>query len=82
MVTFDNVEYELSAVLSSNKLDINKLIKEADNKVTDLKNPNNKTTLYKFKDYNIVVCDPNNSKDIIFTSPKLTINDISCTIVE
>lgn len=82
VVTFDDVEYELPAVLSSNKLDIKKLIKDANNTVTDLKDPNNKTTLYKLEDYNIVVCDPSNSKDIIFTSPKLTLDDITCTIVE
>ena len=82
VVTFDEVEYELPAVLSSNKLDINKLIKDAKNIVTDLKDPNNKTTLYELEDYNIVVCDPNNSKDIIFTSPKLTLEDITCTVVE
>ena len=83
VVTFDSVEYELPAVLSSNKLDINTLISKATNTITNLTNPNDKTTLYELEEYyNIIVCDPQTSRDIIITSPKIGLDDITCTIVE
>ena len=82
VVTFDNVEYELPAVLSSNKLDVDKLIKEATNIITDEKDQTNLTKLYVLENYNIVICDSSKSKDIIFTSPKLGLDDVTCTIVE
>ena len=78
----DNLEYELPSVLSSKKLEINEIIKDANEIITDEKNQENKSKLYKFKTYNIVVCDQEKSKDIIITSPKLKLNDIKCTIAE
>ena len=78
----DNLEYELSSVLSSNKLSINAIIEQAEEEITDKKNPDNKSKLYKFKTFNIIVCNPENSKDIFITSPKTEFDDIECTIVE
>lgn len=78
----DNLEYELPSVLSSKKLEINEIIKDATEIIIDEKNQENKSKLYKFKTYNIVVCDQEKSKDIIITSPKLKLNDIKCTIAE
>ena len=82
-ITFkDKLEYELSSALSSNKITIEELIKDAKEKEMDTKDITNKTIMYKLDNYNIVVCDPEESKDIIITSPKLDINDVTCEIVE
>lgn len=78
----DNLEYELPSVLSSKKLEISEIIKDATEVITDEKNQENKTKLYKFKTYNVVVCDQEKSKDIVITSPKVKLNDIKCTIAE
>lgn len=78
----NNLEYELSSALSSNKISMDELIKNAKEKEIDSKNITNKTIMYKFDTYNIIVCDPEISKDIIITTPKTKIQDIKCEIVE
>lgn len=78
----DNLEYELPSVLSSKKLDINEITKDAIEVITDKKDLTNTTKLYKFKTYNVVVCDQEKTKDIIITSPKVKFNEIKCTIAE
>ena len=35
--------------------------------------------LYKFTNYNIVKCNPNNSKDIIIGPAQMTLEDITCS---
>lgn len=75
----DNLEYELPSVLSSNKLDIETMIEDANSKKS---NKDTKDILYKYDTYNILVCDKETSKDVIIMSPKLDFDDVKCTIVE
>jgi hypothetical protein len=72
LVTFPDGQYELSAAISSNKITIDSLYKDPVKKETN----QNGAELYKFEDYNILVCQ--NKKDIYIGHTKMKITDIKC----
>lgn len=74
-VTSGEKKYELPMALSSNKVSIDSLLDDYQNKDDDLDGNN----LYKFTNYNIVKCNPNNSKDIIIGPAQMTLEDITCS---
>ena len=72
LVTFPDGQYELSSAISSHKITVDSLFKNPIKKETGANN----SELYKFEDYNILVCG--NKKDIYIGHTKLKTTDIKC----
>lgn len=76
IVSFDlENQYELVTALSANKISITDLYKDALNEET---NEEDGSTMYHFKDYNVLVCNSTKSNDIILGSSNMTFSSVSC----
>ena len=75
-VSLNGTNYELSSVLSSGKVTIDDILSKTSTVNTD----ENGNKIYKYKNYNIVKCNPEKSKDIIITSSDTKIDQVSCTM--
>ena len=76
VVTYsDESKYDLSTVLSSGKLNINNLIDGYKEKIDS---GSDNSSIYRFDNYSVLVCDESISKDVIIGTNKLSFNDVSC----
>ena len=76
LVSYPDSNNELIDSLSSNKILIEDLYSDP-NEV--LSNEDDESALYKMNDYNILVCDPEYSKDIIIGPPSLDFKSTNCS---
>lgn len=70
-------KYEIANALSSNKIKIEELL---DEDKESIKNESDNTMLYKFAEYNMIVCDPELSKDIFIGSKDMSFNHVTCSM--
>ncbi len=77
-IKYSNNNYELSAALSSSKITIESLFENEESQTTDEEG----NTLYTFKNYNIIECNKEKSKDIIIGPKSMKINSTTCSITE
>ena len=74
IVDYGESKFEISHALSSAKLEIDDLFKNSLSVDKDEK----ENELYKFKEYNILKCNKNNSKAIIMGPTDMKIDSVSC----
>jgi hypothetical protein len=74
IVTYRDGQYELSAVLSSNKLKLESLYSD----YISVEEDDNHSKLYYFDDYNLLVCNTDVSKDIYIGTSKMKFKDVDC----
>ena len=79
VVSYPSNKYELPQALSSNKISVKDLYR---NFKKEDKDPENNTTIYRLRDYAVVVCDKEMSKDVYITKPNIDFKDITCKILE
>jgi len=78
VVTYeDESKYDLNTVLSSGKMSIFDLI-NGYREYT--KSDQDDSMLYKFDNYNILVCDEEKSNDVIIGSNKMNFNSVTCSV--
>lgn len=75
IVTYPDGQYELSSSLSSNKLTIEEIYKNAE-KIETSQNDDSK--IYRLEDYSVLVCDTKLSKDIFIGPKKLKFDNVEC----
>lgn len=73
-VSYEDTTSELVDTMSSNKLDVEDLYKNAESKETD----DNKNTMYRMSNYSVLVCNKETSKDVIIGKKNLKFNDVNC----
>ncbi len=78
-ITIDNRNYNLSIALSNNVITLDQIKNES---LGYEKQAKDNSIMYKYKDFNILVCDPSNSKDIIVGRTTMSFNDGYCSNVE
>ena len=74
-VSFNGKNYELASALSSGKVTIKDIV----SKTSTIETDEFGNQIYKYNNYNIVKCNPENSMDIILTSKDSKISDVVCT---
>ena len=74
IVTYRDGQYELSSVLSSNKLKLESLYSD----YISVEEDDNHSKLYYFDDYNLLVCNTDVSKDIYIGTSKMKFKDVDC----
>ena len=79
IVTFPDGQYEIESALSSNKLTTEDLLLNYKDKEQF---PDTETTIYKFEDYSILVCDKQTSNKIFIGPKKMKIESVNCQINE
>ena len=79
IVTFPDGQYEIEAALSSNKLYIPDL---PSGSTKSEKNKEDNTTIYRFDDYSILVCDNKISNKIFIGPKKMKIDAVECQVNE
>lgn len=77
IVSYPDNKYELPQALSSNKISIEDIYSNTEDIDT---HPENNNKIYRFDDYNVLVCDSNTSKDIYIANKKLDFDDITCKL--
>lgn len=79
IVTYPNdSKYELSYILSSNKINVNQLHKKYLSKETSQVDD---SIMYKFENYNLLICDKKNSKDMIYGPKNMKFDDVKCDLI-
>lgn len=74
-VSFNGKIYELSSALSSGKVTIKDIL----SKTSTVENDNNGNQIYRYKNYNIIKCNEEKSKDIIITSNDIKSDRVYCS---
>ena len=77
-VKYGQNNYELSSALSSSKITIDSLFAKEISKETNEEG----NTLYKYKEYNILECNSEKSKDIIIGPTSMKIDSTTCNPME
>ena len=77
-INYGDNKYELSSALSSGKITIDTLFEKEENQETDDK----QNTLYRYKNYSIMKCNKDVSKDIIIAPRNIDISKVTCTMFE
>lgn len=78
IVTYPNdTKYELSYILSANKINVSQLHKNYLDKETSIVD---NSIMYKFENYNLLVCDKKTSKDIIYGPKNMKFEDVTCDL--
>ncbi len=76
VVSFDEEnQYELATALSSNKVTVNDLYLNSNNKE---ENEENETIIYRFDNYSVLVCDYTLSNKIVIGNEKMKLEDVNC----
>jgi len=75
IVTFPENVYELSDALSGNKINIEDVYKDY---LEVVSNEDDGSKLYRMETYNVIECNPENSKDIYVGSLTMNFNNIKC----
>ncbi len=79
-INYPDNNYELANALSSNKLQIEELY---NNPLEVLHNDEDNSNIYKFSDYNIMICDDTTSRDVIIGNKQMNFDSVTCNkIVE
>lgn len=71
----NNKKYDLANALSSNKLSVDQIISESK---STKNSEEDKSVLYEFNNFNILVCDKTTSKDIIFGNKNMNFTNVIC----
>ena len=79
IVTFPDGQYEIESALSSNKITIEDLLSNYNKKE---EYPDTTTIMYKFEDYNILVCDKQISNKVFIGPKKMKIDSVNCQVDE
>ena len=76
-ITIANNQYNLQNAIRNNLITLQEIKDEALGYQTQNKD---KSTLYKFKDFNLLVCDPSNSRDVIIGRTTMDFSDGYCGV--
>ena len=77
-VSLNGKNYELSSVLSSGKVTIKDIL----SKTSTIESDENGNKIYKYKNYNVIKCNPEKSKDIIIASRDTKIDQVTCSEIK
>ncbi len=77
IIKYPDNNYEIATALSSNKLNLEDLY---NNPLEVLQNDQDNSTILKFSDYSILICDDTLSKDVIIGSKNMTFDKVTCDI--
>lgn len=72
----DNV-YNLQNAIKNDLISLNEILEEAPGYLTNSKEG---SKIYKYKDFNILVCDPNSSRDVIIGKSEMDFSDGYCNV--
>lgn len=75
IIDYGTKKYELATLLSSGKIQVSELYQSPDN---EEKNEEGDTIYYN-DSYNVIVCNPETSNNIIISSDKTKLTDVTCT---
>lgn len=74
-LTINDNQYNLQNAIKNNIITLQEIENEA---LGYQKNSKDESVIYKFKNFNILVCDPNNSKDVVVGRDTLEFSDGYC----
>ena len=77
-IKYGNNNYELSSALSSSKITLDSLFEKEQSRAIDEEG----NILYKFKEYNILECNPEKSKDVIIGPNTMELASTTCNLQE